>query len=318
MMTDTASALPGEAASPVRPGKDVQVHPRRLSSGQVARRSRRVASVRLLLIGFTGIVLAGFAGAVVWSLSQPTVAIPQAEVDSGNVIISDPRFVGRSEDGQRVTITAQRAIRKVGDTNGPVRLDRPVLRSQDGTSATGLAGVWTPAAQRLDLDGSVVFTLDDGQVARAARAVWQPDAGPTGRAGAARVIDLDGLVEIRTPSGDVMTGAQARWHDGDRVLSLAGSVTLARASGDTAAAQAARIDSTREILQLTGSARMTLSGTTAMADRITVFQARQLVVGTGATRITGTFGTATAERFEYATGTRRLQLVGRVRGTLTP
>jgi hypothetical protein len=288
--------------------------PQRLNTGEVARRSARVGAVRRLLLAGTAVTLVGFAGAVIWSLSRPAAGIPQAQVDSGSLVISDPRFVGRSAEGQRVVITAERAVRRVGDNDGPVTLQQLRLEADDGTSATGATGIWTPGAQTLTLEGDVVFTLGNGDVARAARALWEP--GSTESAG--RLISLDGGVRIQRPTGDVITSTAARWSQGGEILDLTGGATVARPAGDQASATTARWDNRRQILSLSGAARFEAGGTQATSSSATVFYNRQLVVGVGAARITGGVGTVTAERYEYSLASRRLLLVGRVRGTLDP
>jgi hypothetical protein len=309
MTTTSASSRPAQASS-----SGARRPPARLTSGQVASRSVRVGLVRKLLIGLTGLVLVGFVAGVIWSVSKSPVTIEEADVEGDSIVISNPRFVGRTETGERVTIVADRVVRRVG----PIRLDKPVMTSADGTSATGTTGLWTPQTQTLNLDGDVVFTLDRGQVARAARAIWQPEAGSSGKAGAASVIAMEGGVEVETAEGDRMNSESARWHDGLRTIDLEGGVVINRASGDTATGANARWDTAQQILQMSGSARISLSGTTAEAGQIILDQARGVVTGVGASRITGALGTVTAERFQYTAATRRLQLNGRVRGNLEP
>jgi hypothetical protein len=300
------------SASVATPAAQGRTAPHRLSSGQVARRTVRVGAVRRLLLGGAALALVGFVGSVIWSMTRPAASIPQAQVDSGSLVISDPRFVGRTDEGQRVVITAERAVRRVGDSDGPITLENLRLEADDGTSATGQAGVWTPGTQVLTLERDVTFTLGNGDVARSATARWEPGSSEA----TGRLIHLGGGVRIEQPSGDVITSTAARWSQTGRILDLTGNATVNRPGGETASADAARLDSQRQILSLTGAARFAASGTVATSSSATVFYNRQLVVGVGSASITSGVGTVTSERYEYSLASRRLLLVGRVRGTL--
>lgn len=284
----------------------------RLSSGQVARRTIRVGAVRRLLMIGAAVVAVGLVGSVVFTAMQPTPSIPEAQVSDGSLVIKDPRFVGRAESGERVTVTAERAVRQVGDPNGPVTLVSPRLEADQATTATAIEGVWNPLTQRLDMTGNVEFRLADGQVATAGTAVWEPEAG-----GSSSISMGDGVRIVRA-DGDIIEGRTAIWSNDRATLAIDGNVNLRRTSGDTASAASARWDARRRVLTLSGSARLTTGDLQANSGTAVLDYPGQSVTGTGGTQLSGGIGTVTAERYEYSLSTRRLRLSGRVRGTLDP
>ncbi len=285
---------------------------RRLSSGQVARRTIRVGAVRRLLIVGAVVVTIGLVGSVAITAMQPTPAIPNAEVSDGSLVIKDPRFVGRAESGEQVIVTAESAVRQVGDANGPVTLKSPRLQADTATTATALEGVWNPLTQRLDMTGDVEFRLADGQVATSGTAVWKPEAG-----GSSSISMGDGVRIVRT-DGDIIEGGSAIWSNDRATLVLDGGVTLQRTSGDTASATSARWDARRRVMTLSGSAQLVTGDVQAQSSAAVLDYPRQSITGTGSIQLSGGIGTVTAERYEYSLSTRRLRLTGRVRGTLDP
>lgn len=284
----------------------------RLSSGQVARRTIRVGAVRRLLMIGAAVVALGLVGSVVFTAMQPTPSIPEAQVSDGSLVIKDPRFVGRAESGERVVVTAESAVRQVGDSNGPVTLISPRLQADGATTATALEGVWSPLTQRLDMTGNVEFRLADGQVATASTAVWEPEAG-----GSSSISMGDGVRIVRA-DGDIIEGRSAIWSNARGTLALDGNVSLRRTTGDTASANSARWDARRRVLTLSGSARLATGDVQASSATAVLDYPAQSVTGTGGIQLVGGIGTVTAERYEYSLATRRLRLTGRVRGTLDP
>lgn len=284
----------------------------RLSSGQVARRTIRVGAVRRLLMIGAAVVALGLVGSVVITAMQPTPSIPEAQVSDGSLVIKDPRFVGRAESGEQVIVTAESAVRQVGEANGPVTLKSPRLQAGEATTATAIEGVWNPLTQRLDMTGNVEFRLADGQVATAGTAVWEPEAGGSSS------ISMGEGVRIVRADGDIIEGRSAIWSNGLATLALDGGVNLRRTSGDTASATSARWDSRRRVLTLSGSARLATGDVQASSGAAVLDYPGQSVTGTGGIQLSSGIGTVTAERYEYSLSTRRLRLTGRVRGNLDP
>lgn len=301
-----------QSTTPEAGSRDRRPMIQRLSSGQVARRSIRVGAVRRLLIAGAAIVALGLVGSVVITAMQPTPTIPEAQVSDGSLVIKDPRFVGRAESGEQVIVTAESAVRQVGDANGPVTLKSPRLQAGEATTATALEGVWNPMTQRLDMTGNVEFRLADGQVATAGTAVWEPEAGGSSS------IAMGNGVRIVRADGDIIEGRTAIWSNGRATLALDGGVNLRRTSGDTASASSARWDSRRRVLTLSGGAQLATGDVQARSGTAILDYPSQSITGAGGIQLAGGIGTVTAERYEYSLATRRLRLIGRVRGTLDP
>jgi hypothetical protein len=307
------------AAIPRTPLRRHVARPPRLNSGTVARRSVRVKVVRQLLLAGTAVVLVAFAGSVIWRSSQPTIAIEQAKIEGDNLVIENPRFTGRTEAGERINITANRALRQAGNPNSPIRLELPNLVTDDGSKATARTGLWDPAAERLVMDEDVVFTLDSGDVARSKSAVWEPERTADGTASSASTILMTGGVTVDRDQGDRITSTAATWHDGRRTMAFDGGegrVLLSRQDGQSAIAGDAVWDQGRQILSMTNGVRLTLLEGTVESQDATVFYIRRTIIGTGSARLAAPVGIATAERYEYNLPTGRLQLIGRVRGQL--
>jgi len=134
---------------------------RQLSLAQARRHTRLMRSFRYGFIGLAA--LSGgsvVAFALIHSLAQgaPTATAVRSE-DAIELI--RPRFIGRDAKGREYAVTAESAVRKLGETT-VVELDRPAFQNALGQSMTAPQGEYDTANRVLALEGGVVFSDGEG------------------------------------------------------------------------------------------------------------------------------------------------------------
>ena len=213
-------------------------------------RSFRVRQLRNGLSLAIVAVVVLFVGSVALRAIQPIERIEKAGVDAdGDLVIDDPRFIGRTEGGAQVQIVAKQAVRSSGSGLEPVRLIEPVMTSSDGTVARSETGTWAELEQVLTLQGDVRTRLPDGDTTRSAAARWEIVPGEGNG-----ILTLSGGVEVNRENGDRIRGTTSSWDDGRQLLAVAGPVSLSRDNGETASGAQANWDRATGTISLLGNA----------------------------------------------------------------
>lgn len=136
--------------------------PRRQLSLEAARqRSARLSTLRLV---FVALAAASFCSIFVFMALNAVgagVAAQALNTDDAQRM-ENPRFVGRTANGQRYVITAKSAIRKDGAE--VVVLDTPIYEeAETGRRMLSVRGIYDPRARTVQLEGNVNFAGRDGQ-----------------------------------------------------------------------------------------------------------------------------------------------------------
>jgi hypothetical protein len=233
-MTDATFPISASATLTVR---------KRMTPQDARLRTLRVKTTRILLVfGAISCVLA-LVGSVIFRSLQ-VAALPSTDLVEGeNLVIETPRFVGRTKDGSKVVVTAQKASRSMAQDNGAVQLVKPVLETAEGSRATADNGVWTQTTQNLELSGNVVLNRQGGDVATAQSAQWTSVPA---------VLTMQGGVELRRQNGDQSNSERAVWSSDTAELSVEGGVAISRLNGDQASAAKATWSSDTGQLTMVG------------------------------------------------------------------
>jgi hypothetical protein len=226
----------------------IEMTPRkRLTAQDAKRRSLRVKTTRLAMVGGAVVCVLALVGSVAFRAVQ-VATLPKTDIVEGeNLVIDTPRFVGRAKDGGKIVVTAQKATRSMSQDNGAVQLVKPVLETADGSKATADVGVWSQESQNLSLKGNVVLNRTGGDVATAASAEWTSVP--------AVLLMRDGVV-LRRQNGDQSTSNTATWASDTAELSVDGNVTITRPSGDQATANRAVYASDTGQLSILGNVNL--------------------------------------------------------------
>jgi hypothetical protein len=236
-----------------------------------------VKAIRVVFLAGAGLSALLLVGSVIMRGVQGAGIDTSRLVQGNQFVIENPEFIGTTKEGKRLKVTGARALRSVSDPTGGVRLEKPKLETQDGSTATATQGIWSQTQQRLSLEGDVVFSRKNGEKARGAAANWT--ANPS-------VLVLEGGIEVTLPSGE------------------------------TASAQSLMWDETKRQTVLIGQAVIRFKGGQARSDRAIYDQVAKSVIGIGNTSVRTEQGLSYADRYEYITSSKRLALSGNVRATV--
>ena len=146
------------AAAPLAP--DLWEPRRQLSLDAARRRSARLSGLRFV---FVALAAGSFASIFVFmainALGGQVDPAAIAAASEGQRM-EKPRFVGRSESGQRYEIVAKTAFRQPG--TDIIVLDTPIYASEDGRKMLSVRGLYDPAKRTVELEGDVKFEGQDG------------------------------------------------------------------------------------------------------------------------------------------------------------
>jgi hypothetical protein len=312
--------------------------PRRRMTPKDARlRTIRVKTMRVVFLAGAVASILALAGTAIIRATQPKANFDSAVVKGENLVLDAPRFVGRTKSGGRIVVTAEKAVRSMSNNTGAVQLEKPVLQTDDGSTATANTGIWSPDPQTLSLDGNVKLTRQAGDVATSATANWVSDPAS---------LTMNGNVVMTRENGDNVEGTNAVWQSNPAQLSVSGDVIIVRATGARASGGTAVWRSDQSVLELRQAVRITLpSGEGASAQRarfddrfgnltlegqaVVRFNSGQAtssrayyqgatgrVTGEGGIQINSSLGNGSADRYVYETRSKRLNMSGNARVTL--
>lgn len=134
---------------------------RQLSLAQARRHTRLMRAFRngfIALAALSGGSVLAFA--VLHSLSQGAVSTAAVRSEEAVELIR-PRFIGRDAKGREYSVTAETAIRKLGETS-VVELDRPAFQNALGQNLSAPRGEYDSTGRVLSLEGGVVFSDGEG------------------------------------------------------------------------------------------------------------------------------------------------------------
>lgn len=133
---------------------------RQLSLDAARRRSARLSGLRFL---FVALAAASFASIFIFmAVNAVSGTVDPAAMAAGSEgqRMDNPRFVGRSQNGQRYEIVAKSAFRQPG--SDIIVLDTPLYASEDGRKMLSVRGLYDPAKRTIELEGDVKFEGQDG------------------------------------------------------------------------------------------------------------------------------------------------------------
>ena len=310
---------------------------KRMTATDVRLRTLRVKTLRIgFLVGAIAAVLA-LVGSVAFQAMQGQAQLNEAVIQGEKLVIESPRFVGRTKDGGKVIVTARTATRAMNDQTGKVSLDKPVLETGDGSTATATNGVWTQSEQSLTLNGDVVLKHFGGDRATSTSDLWTSvpaaltmndnvvlsrQAGDKATANTAiwtsnpAQLTFSGNVNITRPSGASLVAGVAVWRNDIGALDVQNGVRISLPSGESATAQTARFSDRAGDLGLQGQVVVTFAQGQASSARADFNGTTGRLTGEGGVEVRSSLGIGTASRYAYETRTRRLNLNGDARVTL--
>jgi hypothetical protein len=280
---------------------------KRLTPQAARARTLRVKATRWVFVGGAALSILALVGSVAVRMLQTALAPVTSVVRGDNLVIDEPRFVGRTKGGAQIVVTADSATRSRTLQERKVTLVKPKLQTGDGSQAKAKAGVWSQADQSLSLEGDVELTRTGGDRATSTTAVWT-----TGDA----QFMMSGAVNLNRSGGTRATSNSAIWRTELGLLDLMGNVTLNLPTGESASALSARLDERRGDISLEGQAVVRFASGQANSARAFYSSATGTLSGDGGTNITSSFGTGRAQRYVYEITTNRLNLSGNAQATL--
>lgn len=108
---------------------------------------------------------AGCLVACAWAVAHSYLSVESAAdlfaSDPDEVRMTNPRFNGRDEGGEAYNLRADYAVR-LNDKDNSVRLNLPVVETEQGVTVTAQEGVYNGAKSSLQLEGEVTLTHPEG------------------------------------------------------------------------------------------------------------------------------------------------------------
>lgn len=175
----TAARTTGIDSAQTRP-----VAPGSRTDDVFARAQRHSRRVRWLKVWLPGLAIAGVIGFVGWSyVSIPTVAgisIEGAGISDGKLVMANPKLDGFTKDKLPYTMTAQRAVQDLTDTN-MVRLEgidaKLPVDPKNSAKVVAKSGIYDNAKNTLVFDSPMTVTTTDGMTAKLNSANIDMNAG---------------------------------------------------------------------------------------------------------------------------------------------
>jgi hypothetical protein len=285
----------------VQTGRPETLRTQRLTPLMALRRSARVRTVRIVFMAIATASILALVGSVALRMMLPSNLDTEDLVQGDSFVVDRPKFTAVSATGQKMTITAARAIRAIGDAQGELKLEKPRLETSEGSVATSDLGTWNEAGQIMQLSDNVLFVGQRGQKARSKAATWTS---------ANRRMALRGALQVDMEAG-VAVSDQGVWDDLAQTLGMQGNVKMTLKEGEVATADSAFWNGPARTLALAGNARVIgPKGEIATAPKA-IWQAneRQLVMQEGAS-LQAPQGQAKGQTITWNAGTNGLQLVG--------
>ena len=254
----------------------------------------RILRGAMLAIGaISALLFFGFAIVSVFAnKSNPTKEL----VNGDAVVLSKPRFIGHSSSGGKITITAERATRAVGNDEGVVALELPHMVSEEGADVSAKTGVWDQNNQVLRLKDEVVMVYPTGDKVHSNDAYWGPDSPNTPMAKKQNDISIK----------EASVGAPSR-------LWLIGKVHFTRPTGETIDGENAIWDGKAGRLSLSGNVLVSMKNGNATSQSLLLETHSRIVRGGGGVSIALPMGTGSAQSYEYYPDSNRLILRGAAR-----
>jgi hypothetical protein len=266
----------------------------------VERRSARVRLVRIVCVSIAALSAFALVGSVAIRLMLPSNIDTESLVQGDSFVIERPKFTAVSEGGAKITVTAARALRAIGDVQGELRLENPRMETSEGSIATSQNGIWNEAGQTLQMSGDVLFQGQRGEKARAQEANWTS---------ANRRMALRGSMQVEMDSG-VANADQGVWDDLGQTLGLQGNVRMVLKQGEVAAANSAFWNGVNKSLALDGNARITGSqGEVAVAPKAVWYATQRLLVLQDGASLETSQGQARAQTITWNANSNDLRLV---------
>lgn len=214
------------------------LEPRRAVTLAAARRRTRMIRVLRLALWAAAALLAVAIVVLVVMGGEPRVAAPEPEIDDGAVRMANPRFTGRDASGNAFVVTADQALRKLGENPNLTDLENPVMRiDPDGeganatpTVADALRGIYDSETEILQLEADVDLATDSGYRFKTSRAQVNLSN---------RTAQGDEPVEVTGPMGEIKAQSW-RFEDDGRVMHFEGDVQTVLYQDEAGASAPAR------------------------------------------------------------------------------
>ncbi len=155
----------------------IDAHRREFGMAKWRRRSQLIHRMRIALPVAMGLIVAALAGWVV--VNAVLGAVDEVRQAGASIHMTNPRFLGRDEQGRSYVLSAQQATRDDRDLKRIV-LDHPLLTfdldSPKPTRMSALSGVYREDTKILRLAGDVVMQTS-GEVFKTQQSIIDTKAG---------------------------------------------------------------------------------------------------------------------------------------------
>ena len=307
--------------APVSPKNNV------FSLSQFTLRTMRVNLLRRGLLLAAAISAGLFGGFLGVSLLLPKQDLQKQLIVGNDLVISNPRFIGHSESGGKITIVAEKALRSINGNAAVVSLVNPHVTSASGADLVAKTGNWNQETQELELIDNVVYKNTNGDNSTSDKAYWMADDPRTHdvKAPAPKnamkkpmgqpLIWLMGNVRLFRESGENLTSTLAIWNDKTQILDTQGSVVLT-SEENRVTANSIKFDRLGGHAYAAGGVTVTSKNVTAHSETLDYDNKTKTMYGFGNIVITSGGNSASAKSYEYNLDTKRVVLKGQVNGLM--
>jgi hypothetical protein len=294
---------------------------------QFTLRNMRINVLRRMLLLAAAISAGLFAGFFGVSLLLPKQDLEKQLIVGNDLVITNPRFIGHSSSGGKITIVAEKALRSINGNDAVVSLVNPHVTSGSGADLVAVNGIWNQATQELELSKNVVYKNSNGDNATSDFAYWMANdprihdlKAPVPKNAAKQEAGqpltwLIGNVQLFRKSGEKLNSDLAIWNDKTGVLDAQGNVALTSGKNHITAKNI-KFDRPSAHAYAKGGVTVTTEKVTAQSETLDFDNNTKTVYGFDNVIITSGGNSARAKSYEYNLDTKRVVLKGGVSGLM--
>lgn len=212
-------------------------------------RHTRIEHLRKTMVALAIVSVVLFIGFLVFNAISSGRNHAKDVVKGDQLVLDNPRFIGHSQSGGTIIVTAQEATRNIGNIQSAINLIKPKMTTSSGAEISGDNGVWNSSTQELELSNNVIMRHKKGHNASAQKAFWHPTEGK---------LDFNGGVTINIGEGSAISN-QMIYNTNQNVVSGDGGVQITMRFG-IANAQSYEYYPDQERIVLRGGAKLIFNG----------------------------------------------------------
>lgn len=260
-------------------------------------RRMRINFLRTLFIIGVTLSAIGFIIALAFGLIKSSKNTQKEIIKGDNLILEKPTFIGHSDKGGEIVVTAEDAQKPIGDDKGSIILKKPHVKTQSGSQIDADSGIWNQVSQELILNENVRMSYSNGDVATSKSAFYGRNSRTaiSGEIINDTIVALKDDVTITRKSGEILLSNGATWNDTLGLLKLGAAANLPKALNGN---------------NQNNFATIKISNGQANSKALEINANNEIIYGSGGVNLTFGKISASANTYEFHSKTKRIILRG--------